>query len=224
MTRDKDMDVTTYVRIIDLGEFEIERSADGTLGRTITGMAVPYGVSVPIPSEGIREQFDQGAYAHQLPALHRVPLTYRHQSHGGEVVGRLSKGEELVSGLKIHGQMSDTTLGRDVLTLVRDGAVSQLSVGFRAKREHSKIVGGVTHRTRADLFEVAIVPEGAYGKHAAISGVRSMPDMLRAALDVDPDATLDEIVEDEIAAQALDLAAARALVNSIPMLPVGLIA
>jgi uncharacterized protein len=203
--------ITTYVRIIDLAEFEIERAADGAIGRTITGQAVPYGVPVDIPSEGIREQFDHGAFAHQLSNLHRVPLTYRHQSQGGEVVGRLASGEELATGLRVHAQASDTTLGRDVLTLVRDGAVTQLSVGFRAKAGWSRVDGTLTRRQRANLFEVAIVPEGAYGRHAAVTGVRSMGDMLRAAAAGDDLDDADDL-------DGLDLAAARALVDSIPLL------
>ncbi len=204
-------DITTHVRTFALDLDEAARASVAT-GRTIDVQAVPYGTAVPIPSEGIRERFAFGAFTHQLPAMHRVVATYRHQSQGGEVIGRLGSGNELASGLRVAMQISDTRAGNDTLTLVRDGAVGQVSIGFRSKREWSRLDGGVTERVKANLFEVALLPEGAYGRHASVIGVRSMDAMFATMLDGDPDEIEDG---DE---RGLDLEAARALVLSIPIL------
>lgn len=203
-------DMITYLRTVTLDPDSVRAESDG---RTITGQAVPYGVNQAIPGEGIIERFARGAFAHQLPALHRVPLTYRHQSQGGEVIGRLTSGVENDRGLQVEMRVSDTTLGRDVATLVRDGAIRELSIGFRSNSKGSRRVdGGVTERTRANLFEVALLPEGAYGRHATVTGIRSMDDLLRAAQVIDE---LEEETEDE---RGMALIEAMALTRGIPLL------
>lgn len=202
-------DMISYLRTVTIDPDSVRAESDG---RTITGQAVPYGVDQAIPGEGIVERFARGAFAHQLPALHRVPLTYRHQSQGGEVIGRLASGVENDRGLQVEMRVSDTTLGRDVATLVRDGAIRELSIGFRSNSKGSRRVeGGVTERTRANLFEVALLPEGAYGRHATVTGIRSMDDLLRAAQVVDE---LDDEADQE---RGMELADALAALHSIPL-------
>jgi HK97 family phage prohead protease len=218
-------DVQTMVRSYEVDDFEIER-ADGGDGRTITVQAVPYNVAVDIPSEGIRERFAPGAFAHQIPAIHRVQATYLHQSQGGEVIGRLHTGQELASGLRVSMRISNTTRGNDTLELVRDRAITQVSIGFRAKRAWSKLGSdGVTERTRADLFEVSLVPEGAYRGHATVQGIRSLTDALREGADVEFEGleTEDETSVDELRAEGMSVEEARALVRAIPLLPASLI-
>lgn len=185
-------------------EMELRAPTDGD-GRTIYGQAVPYGRDQRIDAN-LTERFARGAFTHQLPAMHRVPATYQHQSMGGAIIGRISSAEETDRGLQVAMRVSDTAVGRDTLTLVRDGAVGQLSIGFRVKQGHSRQVNGVTERTRASLFEVAIVPEGAYSDHAAIAGVRAA----------------DEVDEEEVV-PGMTLDQARALAARIPLLPVGMI-
>jgi len=207
------------VRSYEVGEFEFDRAESGD-GRTITMQAVPYGVPVNIPSEGIREKFRSGAFAHQLPAIHRVVGTYLHQSHGGEVIGRLHKGEELASGLRVTMRVSNTQRGNDTLELVRDGAIRQVSIGFRSKKGWSQVgADGVTERQRADLFEVALVREGAYGRNATVQGVRSLTDALREGTDLE----FDDPDEEELRAEGMTVEQARALMNSIPLLPASII-
>lgn len=217
-------DMLTVVRSYEVDDFEIEADrADGGDGRTITMQAVPFGVTIEVPSEGIRERFARGAFAHQMGALHRVQAVYLHQNQGGEVIGRLHSGEELASGLRVTARISNTSRGNDTLELVRDKAITQVSIGFRAKRDWSRLVDGkVTERTRADLFEVALVPQGAYGRNATVTGIRSLTDVLRTAGDDDLDER-DDGVDTEVRADEMTVEQARALVNSIPLLPSSLI-
>jgi hypothetical protein len=76
-------------------------------------------------------------------------------------------------------------------------------------------------RTRASLFEVAIVPEGAYGRNATVSGLRSMGDLLRAATDDEP---AEDETDVDVVAPGMSLDQARALAARIPLLPIGMIA
>ena len=45
-------------------------------------------------------------------------------------IGRWTDFEESENGLEVRGMISDTTLGNDALTLIRDGALTGLSIGF----------------------------------------------------------------------------------------------
>jgi HK97 family phage prohead protease len=233
----KPSDILTIVRSYEIDDIEVERADSGD-GRMVTMQAVPYGVTIDVPSEGIRERFARGAFAHQMGALHRVQGTYLHQSQGGEVIGRLHTGEDLASGLRVAMRISHTSRGNDTLELVRDRAITQVSIGFRAGRgpKWYRMVDGVTERTRADMFEVALVPQGAYGRNATVVGVRSLDYALRNSDDDAPEVddleaqTEDDIegaepveVDTQARAEGMSLDEARNLVRSIPLLPASLI-
>lgn len=157
--------------------FELEgmeplvRSAGGD-GRTVTGIAVPYGVDQEI-YPGLIERFEQGAFAHQIRAMHRVPFMLNHRMQGGTPIGRLMDGcEETRRGLRVNMRVSQIQQGEDALTLIADEVLRELSVGFYM-RNKPKMDGNVTVITRADLTEVALVVRGAYGPGAKVTGVRS---------------------------------------------------
>lgn len=149
-------------------DLEVRSSGDG---RTIVGIAVPYGRPQFI-SRGLTEQFRRGAFNHQLRAAHRVPLTRDHLPLGGTLIGRATVLRDDAAGLYGEWRVSKTAAGDETLELVRDGALSQLSIGFR-ERQNERLTGGVIERVTADLREVAVVPEGAYGDAALISAVRA---------------------------------------------------
>jgi HK97 family phage prohead protease len=143
----------------------------GGNGRTVYGIAVPYGVEQYIPHEGITESFTRGAFNHQIPAIHRVTYARGHQSMGGQITGHLTHARDDTAGLYVEMQVSKTPLGDETLELVRDGSLPDLSVGFNEGT--NRISGQRVERTRADLTEVASVPLGAYGEMAQAAGVRS---------------------------------------------------
>jgi hypothetical protein len=82
---------------------------------------------------------------------------------------------EDAAGLWGSWRVSKTPVGEETLTLVADGVLDQLSVGFRARRDRMD-PDGTTVREKADLVEVAVVLDGAYGSGALISGVRERGD------------------------------------------------
>jgi hypothetical protein len=132
-------------------------------------------------------------------------------------------------------RVSNTQRGNDTLELVRDKAITQVSIGFRAKQHPTwaRVINGVTTRTKAQMFEVALVPQGAYGRNATVFGVRSLADVLRTDTSVDLDdgnETEDDVegvepvdVDTQARAEGMSLDEARDLVRSIPLLPASLI-
>lgn len=137
----------------------LEVRADGD-GRTVAGLAAPFHTPTPIGSR-FTETFVPGSFDLGSEA----PL---HGGHTSELPvsppGRLWEGRD---GLYGEWRVSHTTAGDDLLTLIRDGAVRGLSVGFVADDTadqwgtDSRGRAAVT-RYRAKLLHVAAVPRAAY--------------------------------------------------------------
>lgn len=129
-------------------------------GRTLTATFVPYGTSQRI-NDSLIEQFEQGAFRAQVKDPARVPLAYGHLPMGGKVVGRVTSLTETPQGLIGEARISATRDGDDVLELLRDGALSGVSIGFQPGQS-IKRPDGVTLRRSARLTELAIVHQPAY--------------------------------------------------------------
>ncbi|PRX48678.1 prohead peptidase [Prauserella shujinwangii] len=152
-------------------ELEVLTRAKGGDGRTIAGIAVPYGVPQRI-NPHLTEQFARGAFNAQIRAARRIPFSREHLVLGGTLIGRAVLLRDDPVGLYGEFRVSATPAGEETLELVRDGALEELSVAFR-EGQNKRLPGGVTERITAELREVAVVMEGAYGELAAVAGVRS---------------------------------------------------
>lgn len=153
-------------------DLEVQAGGDG---RTVRGIAVPYGQIQRI-DHSLTEEFVRGAFNHQLNAIHRVGFWNGHSREGGRLIGRQTMARDDAAGLYGEWRVSKTPAGDETLELINDGALHQLSIGFRTASGGSRRNGNVVQRTKAHLFETAVVPEGAYGDGAVITGVRSASD------------------------------------------------
>lgn len=158
-------------------------------GRTIYGIAVPWNAPTRI-DDSLVEQFARGAFSHQLAKPSRVKFAREHVLLGGEIIGAASMLKDDAAGLYVELRAARTPRGDETLELVKDGALDQLSIMFREAKSR-RLAGGVTERVTADLREVAVVMEGAYGELAAAAGVRSRQIPVAAA-DIDLRAQYEE--------------------------------
>jgi uncharacterized protein len=155
-------------------ELSLRAAGSGGDGRTVFGIAVPYGAPQYI-YDGLTEEFDRGAFDHQLRAANRVRIAREHVALGGTLIGAARRLEDKPDGLYFEARVSKTIAGDETLELVHDKALRQVSIGFRERPHGNKrTADGVLHRTAADLFEIAFVMEGAYGELAEVAGVRSV--------------------------------------------------
>src|SRR5262245_27167682 len=163
-------------RAISFGGFvDLELRADGD-GRTFEGIAVPWEVETDLDG-WLHEVWTKGAFNHQLRAANRVSVGQGHIPLGGTLIGSLRQMRDDAKGLYVAGRISDIPAGNDALTLMRDKALRELSIGFYRVAGGDAITrradGGPTIRmNKADLFEVALTPNGQYGSKAEISGLR----------------------------------------------------
>jgi HK97 family phage prohead protease len=147
---------------IETRSFELR--LDNLEERTITGIAVPYGQDANIGGAYV-ERFAPGA----IDSVQDVKLFYGHNSEMLPV-GKVIEGRETDNGYEITGKISETSLGNDVLTLMRDGVLNKFSVGFMPVDQERD--GNVVTRTKVSLKEVSIVNWAAYDL-ADITEVRS---------------------------------------------------
>lgn len=153
---------------------DIEVRAGGD-GRTVHGIAVPYGRAQRINST-LTEQFAPGAFNAAVRSAHRVPFARDHLPMGGTLIGRLTELRDDTAGLYFEARVAQTVAGDETLALLRDGALDQVSIGFRAKQDR-RLPDGTVERVTADLRELAVVLEGAYGQHAMAMGVRAQDNL-----------------------------------------------
>lgn len=155
-------------------ELEIRSTAKGGDGRTVEGLAVPFGRPQRIDAT-LTEQFARGAFNAQLGAAQRVKFSREHMSLGGTLLGRAVELRDDAAGLWGAFRVSATAAGDETLALVEDGALDELSVGFRTRQDR-RLQDGTIERVTAHLVEVSLVLQGAYGRGALVSAVREAQD------------------------------------------------
>jgi len=88
----------------------------------------------PTDKMGFREVVKPGAFDRALKEKQDVRILFNHDPSA--ILGRTTSGTATVStdskGLKFRCEMPDTTTGRDVMTSIKRGDISQCSFGFRA--------------------------------------------------------------------------------------------
>jgi HK97 family phage prohead protease len=151
-------------------ELDLEVRDDGD-GRTICGICVPYNVEQRIHA-GLTEVFLPGAFDGVTRAAHRVKLLMGHDSKGFPL-GRAHILREDASGLYGEFRVSKTDVGDQALELVRDGVLTNLSVGFQPLKDNKRR-DGIVERVKAHLAEVSLVTFGAYGDKAAVAALREV--------------------------------------------------
>ncbi len=124
--------MTVPVRVVERFQATVDTSADGVL--SLTGTLVSYG---SVNENGYL--WVPGAAAESLQARRQTgrPLTMGYQHHPLApltVIGRWPADglDESVHGVTGAGILSDVQAGRDAATLLRDGAIDGISVGFCA--------------------------------------------------------------------------------------------
>lgn len=149
-------------------QLAVEVRAKDDAGRTFTGIGVPYDEEIDL--WGIRERFERGSVELNPDGVPSLVL-WRHD----EPIGRITAGRDTDAGFEIDGQLSDTERGREVATLLRDGVISRLSIGFRPEEYRIETnedddTETVIH-TRVRAHEFSLVPFPAYST-ATVTKVR----------------------------------------------------
>ncbi len=109
-------------------------------------------------ADGAGDVVAPGAFARSLRARPpaRVRLLYQHFAH--EPIGVWEEIREDSRGLFVRGRLTtDVQRGREVMALLRDGALGGLSIGFRTRRARRDPVTGHRILLELELWEISVV-------------------------------------------------------------------
>lgn len=128
-----------------------------------------------------------GAFAQSLRTrgVARVRLLYQHFAH--EPIGVWQEIREDSTGLYVKGRLlTDLERGRDVLALIREGALDGLSIGFRTRRARRDTATGLRTLLEIELWEISIVtfPLLAGSLVTAVGEKSAVADEIRKAAEV----------------------------------------
>lgn len=105
-----------------------------------------------------RDIVERGAFARSIRARGAAGIRMLYQHDPGEPIGRWIEIREDERGLFVRGQLAGgVARAREVLSLMKDGALDGLSIGFRAVRARADARSGVRHILEADLWEISVV-------------------------------------------------------------------
>ena len=146
-------------------------------GRGFTGIGVPYNEEIEL--WGMRERFEPGSVeldAEGVPSL----ILWQHDQH--EPIGRIVKGTDTDAGFEIDANLSQTARGQEAATLLDDGVITRLSIGFipqewRIELDEETDTETIVH-TKVRAMEFSLVSFPAYSS-AAVSSVRHKQEQSR---------------------------------------------
>jgi HK97 family phage prohead protease len=175
-------------------QFELRAVENGD-GMTFTGYAAVFNSpSEPLP---FIERIAPGAFKRSLKARNDIKLLWNHDT--GSVLGSTRAGtlklEEDNYGLRVTATLPETTLGKDVRTLVQRGDVNAMSFGFSVPANGDSWNTDGTERTLRSvrIHEVSIVAFPAYQQTAGTATVRSFDGVAKRA-EVDADQLADAML------------------------------
>lgn len=167
------------------------RAEDNSAEWLVEGIAVPWGQV--IRADGELEQFERGSAD---PDQIIGQAFYAEHSHirGLLPVGSIIAAEDRAEGLWIRCRISQTDAGREVYTLLRDGVLRGLSVGFVPLKVRT--VNGVNVYTSTRISEVSTVARAAYSR-ATVTAVRSAGATTREESSMTPE-EVQSAIEDAV--------------------------
>ena len=155
-------------------------------GRTLVGLAVPFDQELDVSDwwDDYTEVFRRGAFAKTIKDRARAVQMFINHGHRDLPIGKATRLEETEDGLEAEFHLSTVPEADHVLTLVNDGVMNGLSIGFepvgapqitKGKDRTPPADRDLVERTEVRLFEVSICSFPAY-EAAGVTGVRSSSD------------------------------------------------
>ncbi len=105
-----------------------------------------------------KDVVERGAFAQSLKVRGAADIRMLFQHDPNEPIGVWTEIKEDARGLFVRGRLSkDVGRAREILSLMRGGALDGLSIGFRAVKAKRDPASGVRRILEADLWEISVV-------------------------------------------------------------------
>ncbi len=159
---------------------DVEVRSAGGGRRVLAGYAARFDV-LSHDLGGFREKIARGAFTDSIRRGDDAIFVVDHDP--GRLLARVKSGtlrlSEDAAGLRFEADMPDTTLGRDVLEMVRRGDLAEMSFKFRAREDswaRDAVGGDIRTLLRVDVGDVSVVVDAAYPETSVSArGVRRFP-------------------------------------------------
>jgi HK97 family phage prohead protease len=156
------------VRDMEFKKFSLDSENVDIEERKIFGYAATFG-----NKDLVGDVIVPGAFKKTLEeAGPRVKVFYNHT----QPIGRPLKMEEDEKGLYVEARISKTAKGDEILELIKDGAISEMSIAYEVIQDEKKADGRYLKEIK--LFEFGPVDFPA-NPEAVISGVKALADRYR---------------------------------------------
>lgn len=105
-----------------------------------------------------RDVVERGAFADSIEKRGAAGIRMLFQHDPGQPIGAWKEIREDARGLFVRGKLATgVARAREVLELMRDGALDGLSIGFRTVQAVNEARTGIRHIRKADLWEISVV-------------------------------------------------------------------
>lgn len=105
-----------------------------------------------------KDVIERGAFARSLRQRGAAGIRMLFQHDPGQPIGSWTEIREDARGLFVRGRLAtEVTRAREVLSLLRGGALDGLSIGFKTVRARKDMADGVRRVLEADLWEISVV-------------------------------------------------------------------
>lgn len=121
--------------------------------------------------DSYRDVIEPGAFSKTIKESKRVKILWQHDPYN--VIGKPTHMEEDNHGLFVKGQISPTALGRDVMQLLKDGVIDELSIGFNTIKDEWDNEKNVRRIREVKLWEFSPVTFAA-NDQALITDAKSI--------------------------------------------------
>lgn len=151
-------------------EMEIKADADK---RTFEGYASKFG-NIDLHGDVIQK----GAFTQTIAERHprkSIKILWQHS----DPLGIPNVLEEREDGLYVEGHISKTRLGDEAITLMKDGVVDGMSIGYDVEDDEYDNEHNVRYLKRLKLYEVSVVTWGA-NPEAMITNVKHIEALQKA--------------------------------------------
>ena len=136
---------------------------DDATNMYIEGYASVFGVV-----DSYNDIVERGSFVKTLAKdAKRVRFCFQHDLD--QVVGKVEEMKEDEHGLFFRAKISNTTLGKDLATLVEDEALDEISFAYRTKDFVFDKETGIRHLKEVDLIEISLVTRAA-NERAIVTG------------------------------------------------------
>lgn len=122
----------------------------------IEGYASVFGVL-----DSYEDIVEKGAFKNTIQGKNFKRIAFCYQHEFSTVIGKIIELREDEIGLWFKAKISNTNLGRDLVELIGDGAINEISIGFRTKVSEMNTETNVRMIKEVELYEISLVTRAA---------------------------------------------------------------